>query len=162
MFPWKCLPFLFIWNAYCLFFLPHTLAQNPPLLASELICGRDQLQVGLRWADMVSSGLNAFSGHLVTRNCTYVRVRDDIVWFEVERRAGSCGNTLTVKISPLIPSGCYLIIWMVMKSNPPLSSDRPHCLSLLLCIFIMPAMTCQLIRGQGQLHSNLRLGQSFS
>ncbi|XP_076001820.1 uncharacterized protein LOC142994831 [Genypterus blacodes] len=84
-------------------------AHDPPPLASELICGRDQLKVGLYLAGTESSGLDPFSGHLVMRNCTYVRVHDGIVWFEVERRAGSCGNVLMTNSTHAIYSNSLFI-----------------------------------------------------
>lgn len=74
-----------------------TLVQQPPLETSQLICGRDKIQVGLHMGSMSSSGLNPFSGNLASSNCSWVRVRDDYVWYEMEARAGACGNVLMVK-----------------------------------------------------------------
>lgn len=50
-------------------------------------------------ADLTSSGLNPFSGNLAARNCSWVKERDDVVWYEVEATEGACGNTLRVKTS---------------------------------------------------------------
>ncbi|KAM4583737.1 scavenger receptor cysteine-rich domain-containing group B protein-like [Odontesthes bonariensis] len=69
--------------------------QHPPAHISELICGRDMLQVGLHVTSMASSGLDPFSGNLASRNCSWARVYDDIVWYEVEAQAGACGNMMT-------------------------------------------------------------------
>uniref|UniRef100_A0A3P9BK49 SRCR domain-containing protein n=1 Tax=Maylandia zebra TaxID=106582 RepID=A0A3P9BK49_9CICH len=74
-----------------------SLVQQPPLQTSQLICGRDKVQVGLHMGSMSSSGLNPFSGNLASSNCSWVRVRDDYVWYEMEARAGACGNVLRVK-----------------------------------------------------------------
>ncbi|XP_078138889.1 uromodulin [Centroberyx gerrardi] len=68
--------------------------KRPPLQASQLVCGRDQLQIGLRLASLASSDLNALSGHLADRHCSDFSVRDRTVWYQVVRRAGICGNTL--------------------------------------------------------------------
>ncbi|XP_029286412.1 LOW QUALITY PROTEIN: deleted in malignant brain tumors 1 protein-like [Cottoperca gobio] len=68
--------------------------QRPPALPFQLICGRDKLQVGLGLHLFTPSGLNAFSGNLVALNCSWVRVQDDVIWYEVEATAGACGNTL--------------------------------------------------------------------
>uniref|UniRef100_UPI003AB0C60A scavenger receptor cysteine-rich type 1 protein M130-like n=1 Tax=Centroberyx gerrardi TaxID=166262 RepID=UPI003AB0C60A len=68
--------------------------QRPPLQASQLVCGRDQLQIGLRLASLASSDLNALSGHLADRHCSDFSVRDRTVWYQVVRQAGICGNTL--------------------------------------------------------------------
>ncbi|KAK9539798.1 hypothetical protein VZT92_002296 [Zoarces viviparus] len=68
--------------------------QRPPPQPSQLICGRDKLQVGLELASFTSSGLSPFSGNMAARNCSWVRVSDGVVWFEVEAAAGACGNTL--------------------------------------------------------------------
>ncbi|KAL3996060.1 deoxyribonuclease-1-like protein [Sarotherodon galilaeus] len=72
-------------------------ASVPPLQTSQLICGRDKIQVGLHMGSMFSSGLNPFSGNLASSNCSWVRVRDDFVWYEMEARAGVCGNVLREK-----------------------------------------------------------------
>ncbi|KAF7657056.1 hypothetical protein LDENG_00032330, partial [Lucifuga dentata] len=117
--------------------------QSPPLLASELICDRDQLQIGLHLADMVSSGLNALSGHLVGRNCSYVRVRDDIVWFEVERRTGSCGNTLTTNSTHAIYSNSLFIypvsnVSFVLPVSLPFSCAYPLDTDTSLNVSILP------------------------
>ncbi|KAM7412337.1 hypothetical protein PAMA_022019 [Pampus argenteus] len=70
--------------------------QGPPPQSSQLICGHDKLQVGLDLASMTHSRFDPFSGNLAAHNCTWVRVQDDVVWYEVEARAGACGNTLTI------------------------------------------------------------------
>ncbi|XP_063333377.1 deleted in malignant brain tumors 1 protein-like [Pelmatolapia mariae] len=76
--------------------------QQPPLQTSQLICGRDKIQVGLHMGSMSSSGLNPFSGNLASSNCSWVRVRDDFVWYEMEARAGACGNVLRTNSTHVI------------------------------------------------------------
>uniref|UniRef100_A0A3Q2VX95 SRCR domain-containing protein n=1 Tax=Haplochromis burtoni TaxID=8153 RepID=A0A3Q2VX95_HAPBU len=74
-----------------------SLVRQPPLQPSQLICGHGKIQVGLHMGNMSSSGLNSFSGNLASSNCSWVRVHDDIIWYEVEAREGACGNLLEVK-----------------------------------------------------------------
>ncbi|XP_030582239.1 uromodulin-like [Archocentrus centrarchus] len=83
--------------------------QQPPLQSSHLICGRDKIQVGLDTASVSSSGLSPFSGNLDSSNCSWVRVRDDIVWYEVETLAGACGNTLRTNSTHAIYSNSLFI-----------------------------------------------------
>lgn len=77
--------------------LSFNLVLHPPLQPSQLICGPDKLEVGLDLAGLRSAGLDPFSGNLAARNCSWVRVRDDVVWYEVEATEGACGNTLRVR-----------------------------------------------------------------
>ncbi|XP_059183346.1 deleted in malignant brain tumors 1 protein-like [Centropristis striata] len=83
--------------------------QHPPLQPSQLICGRDKIQVGLELAHFTSSGLSPYSGNFASRNCSWVRVRDDVVWYEVEAMAGACGNTLRTNSTHAIYSNSLFI-----------------------------------------------------
>mgnify|MGYP007124598195 CR=1 FL=1 len=47
-------------------------------------------------AAITSKDLNPLSGNLVVRNCSWVRMHNDVVWYEVDAQAGACGNTLRV------------------------------------------------------------------
>ena len=47
-------------------------------------------------AAILSMGLNPLSGNLAVRNCSSVRMHNDVVWYEVDAQAGACGNTLKV------------------------------------------------------------------
>ncbi|GLD60908.1 deleted in malignant brain tumors 1 protein-like isoform X1 [Lates japonicus] len=58
---------------------------------------------------MTSTGLNPFSGNLASRNCSWVRVLDDVVWYEVEAQAGACGNTLRTNRTHAIYSNSLFI-----------------------------------------------------
>ncbi|XP_019939342.2 uncharacterized protein [Paralichthys olivaceus] len=68
--------------------------QRPPSQPPQLICGRDKIQIGLHMAVVTSMGLNPLSGNLAVRNCSWVRVHNDVVWYEVGAQAGACGNSL--------------------------------------------------------------------
>lgn len=68
----------------------------------QLTCGQDKLQVGLDLNNTQSSDLDPFSGHFAARNCSRFKVQGDVVWYEVEARAGACGNIVTVKIFPFL------------------------------------------------------------
>ncbi|KAF3844040.1 hypothetical protein F7725_016088 [Dissostichus mawsoni] len=83
-----------------------TEAPNQP---SQLICGRETLQVGLDVDSLTSSGLNPLSGNLATLNCSQFTVRDNVVWYEVETRAGVCGNTLKTNSTHAIYSNSLFI-----------------------------------------------------
>ncbi|XP_035856698.1 uromodulin [Sander lucioperca] len=83
--------------------------QHPPLQPSHLICDRDKLQVGLDLARLTSSGLNPFSGNLASYNCSWVRVQDGVVWYEVEATAGACGNTLRTNSTHAVYSNILFI-----------------------------------------------------
>uniref|UniRef100_A0A8C9YL74 ZP domain-containing protein n=1 Tax=Sander lucioperca TaxID=283035 RepID=A0A8C9YL74_SANLU len=78
-------------------------------LPSHLICDRDKLQVGLDLARLTSSGLNPFSGNLASYNCSWVRVQDGVVWYEVEATAGACGNTLRTNSTHAVYSNILFI-----------------------------------------------------
>ncbi|XP_054461205.1 uromodulin [Anoplopoma fimbria] len=83
--------------------------QSPPSQPSQLICGLDKLQVGLDLAGFTSSGLNPFSGNMAALNCSWVRVRNDVVWYEVEATADACGNTLRTNGTHAIYSNSLFI-----------------------------------------------------
>ncbi|XP_047433604.1 deleted in malignant brain tumors 1 protein-like isoform X2 [Mugil cephalus] len=83
--------------------------QQPSLQPTQLICGRDKLKVGLLLSSLVSAGLDPFSGNLASRNCSWVTIRDDIVWYEVETKAGACGNILSTNRTHAIYSNSLFI-----------------------------------------------------
>ncbi|KAM9792637.1 scavenger receptor cysteine-rich domain-containing protein DMBT1-like [Neosynchiropus ocellatus] len=68
---------------------------DTPLGPSELICSSSKIQVGLNVISFLNSGLDARSGNLAMRDCTYTRVANGVVWYEVVNQAGACGNKLT-------------------------------------------------------------------
>ncbi|XP_040891443.1 deleted in malignant brain tumors 1 protein-like isoform X14 [Toxotes jaculatrix] len=83
--------------------------QRPLLQPPQLICGHDKIQVGLNLAYTTSIGLNPFSGHLAARNCSLVRVHDNVVWYEVEAQAGACGTILRTNHTHAIYSNSLFI-----------------------------------------------------
>ncbi|XP_044047286.1 uromodulin-like [Siniperca chuatsi] len=83
--------------------------QRPPLQPPQLICGRDKLHIGLDLAGLTSYGLNPFSGNLAALNCSWTRVHDDVVWYEVQATEGACGNTLRTNRTHAIYSNSLFI-----------------------------------------------------
>ncbi|CAJ1063817.1 deleted in malignant brain tumors 1 protein-like [Xyrichtys novacula] len=77
----------------------------------QLICSPDKLQLGVDIADLTSSGLDPWSGNLVFFNCSWIRARNNVVWYEVEAREGVCGNTLMTN------STCHLLQQLIYLSS---------------------------------------------
>ncbi|KAI3352882.1 hypothetical protein L3Q82_019461, partial [Scortum barcoo] len=122
--------------------------QRPPLQPSQFICGRDKLQVGMSMSSLTSSGLNPLSGNLAARNCSWVRVQNDVVWYEVEATEGACGNTLRTNRTHAIYSNS-LFIYPVNNASftPPVSLpfscayplDTDTSLNVAIRPFLVPA-----------------------
>lgn len=94
-----------------------SLDQRPPLNNSaQLLCGHDKLQIGLDSFAMSASGWNPFSGNLAVHNCSSFIVLSNVVWYEVEAQAGSCGNTLTVNMLNIVSSLPNLYVRMSTKT----------------------------------------------
>ncbi|XP_053274159.1 uromodulin [Pleuronectes platessa] len=93
--------------------------QRPPLQPPQLICGRDKIQMGLNMAAITAMGLNPLSGNLAVRNCSWVRMHNDVVWYEVDAQAGACGNTLMTNRTHAI----YSNILFLTRGN--VSFSRP-------------------------------------
>ncbi|XP_070684592.1 scavenger receptor cysteine-rich domain-containing protein DMBT1-like [Pempheris klunzingeri] len=85
------------------------ICEFPPLQPSQLICGQVKLQLGLALVDLISSGLNPFSGNLASHKCSWVRASEAVVWYEVEAREGACGNTLRTNGTHAIYSNSLFI-----------------------------------------------------
>ncbi|KAL7404920.1 hypothetical protein ABVT39_021137 [Epinephelus coioides] len=118
--------------------------QRPPL--PQLICGRDKLHVGLDMPGFTSSGLNPFSGNLAARNCSWVRVRDDVVWYEVEATAGACGNTLMTNGTHAIYSNSLFIypinnVSFALPVSIPFSCAYPLDIDSSLNVAIRPILS---------------------
>jgi len=60
----------------------------------ELVCGRLVMELGLSSSRLSAAGLDASSAHLADRLCSTHKERDGTVWYQVDRKEGSCGNTL--------------------------------------------------------------------
>eukprot|EP00063_Salmo_salar_P083144 XP_014057979.1 PREDICTED: uromodulin-like isoform X1 [Salmo salar] len=84
-------------------------SERPSNSCPELVCGRRLLEVGLSRAGLETAGLNAFSAHLADLRCSSHQEANGTVWFQVERREGSCGNTLTTNSSHAIYSNSLFI-----------------------------------------------------
>ncbi|XP_077426273.1 uncharacterized protein LOC144054821 [Vanacampus margaritifer] len=83
--------------------------EEPSLRPSHLICDPNKIQVGLDSVSITSAGYNAFSGNLAVRNCSWVRVQGDVVWYEADAKADACGNTLTANSTHAIYSNSLFI-----------------------------------------------------
>ncbi|XP_037627923.1 deleted in malignant brain tumors 1 protein-like [Sebastes umbrosus] len=81
-----------------------TYGQQPLIQASQLVCSPYQLEVGVPLQSLLSAGLNAFSGHMAAPYCTSYTVRDNIVWYQVQRRTGFCGTVMTTNTTHAIYS----------------------------------------------------------
>jgi len=86
-----------------------TLENNICSVPQPLICGQSEIQIGLSLTSLQSSGLNASSGHLADPRCSSFTVRNGTVWYQVERQAGTCGNTLTTNTTHAIYSNSLFI-----------------------------------------------------
>ncbi|XP_036795127.1 deleted in malignant brain tumors 1 protein-like [Oncorhynchus mykiss] len=84
-------------------------SERPSNSGPELVCGRRLLEVGLSRAGLETAGLNVFSAHLADLRCSSHQEANGTVWFQVERREGSCGNTLTTNSSHAIYSNSLFI-----------------------------------------------------
>ncbi|XP_029912110.1 deleted in malignant brain tumors 1 protein-like [Myripristis murdjan] len=100
---------------------------RPQPQAPQLVCGRDLIEVGLSLASFESSGLNAFSGHLADRRCSDFRLHNETVWYQVERRADTCGNILTTNSTHAIYSNSLFLYSVNNVSLVPPESFPFHC-----------------------------------
>ncbi|XP_042077558.1 deleted in malignant brain tumors 1 protein [Haplochromis burtoni] len=117
--------------------------RQPPLQPSQLICGHGKIQVGLHMGNMSSSGLNSFSGNLASSNCSWVRVHDDIIWYEVEAREGACGNLLEINSTHVIYSNTLFIypldnLSFILPLSLPFSCAYPLHTDTSLNVAIVP------------------------
>ncbi|XP_074506639.1 uromodulin-like [Sebastes fasciatus] len=76
--------------------------QQPLIQASQLVCSPYKIEVGVPLQSLLSAGLNAFSGHMAAPYCTSYTVRDNIVWYQVQRRTGFCGTVMTTNTTHAI------------------------------------------------------------
>ncbi|XP_062243290.1 deleted in malignant brain tumors 1 protein-like [Platichthys flesus] len=95
--------------------------QRPPLQPPQFICGRDKIQIGLNMAAITSKDLNPLSGNLVVRNCSWVRMHNDVVWYEVDAQAGACGNTLRTNRTHAIYSNVLFLYRGNVSFSRPVS-----------------------------------------
>ncbi|XP_029583170.1 uromodulin-like [Salmo trutta] len=89
--------------------------------APELVCGRSVLQVGLSRAHLEGAGLNATTAHLADRRCSAHEDRNGMVWYQVERREGHCGNTVKTNGTHAVYSNSILVYPVDARNDSPLS-----------------------------------------
>ncbi|KAM3624673.1 uncharacterized protein V6R79_026428 [Siganus canaliculatus] len=80
-----------------------------PLQASQLICNRDKILIGLDVARLTSSRRNPFTGNLAHHNCSQFSVVNGTVWYQVATLDGVCGNILRINDTHAIYSNALFI-----------------------------------------------------
>ncbi|XP_036372094.1 uromodulin-like [Megalops cyprinoides] len=75
----------------------------------ELVCGKSMLQVGFSASELESSGLDVSSAHLADSRCTGHQESNGKVWFQVERKVGSCGTQLKTNGTHAVYSNIVII-----------------------------------------------------
>ncbi|XP_052374212.1 uromodulin-like [Oncorhynchus keta] len=89
--------------------------------APELVCGRSLLQVGLSRAHLEAAGINATTAHLADRRCSAHEDRNGMVWYQVERREGHCGNTVKTNGTQAVYSNSIFVHPVDAQNDSPLS-----------------------------------------
>ncbi|XP_067115130.1 deleted in malignant brain tumors 1 protein-like [Osmerus mordax] len=92
---------------------PTTTATSRPTtttitITPELVCGRSFLDVGLLKSQLAAKRLDSSSAHMADPRCSSQEI-NGTVWFQVERREGSCGTTLTTNGSHAIYSNSLFV-----------------------------------------------------
>jgi hypothetical protein len=59
--------------------------------------------VGLNRTNLEAAGLDATTANLADPRCNAHEERGGMVWYQVERTEGACGNTLEVRRDPFTP-----------------------------------------------------------
>uniref|UniRef100_A0A8C7K229 ZP domain-containing protein n=1 Tax=Oncorhynchus kisutch TaxID=8019 RepID=A0A8C7K229_ONCKI len=85
--------------------------------APELVCGRSLLQVGLSRAHLEAAGINATTAHLAEDH----EDRNGMVWYQVERREGHCGNTVKTNATHAVYSNSIFVYPVDAQNDYPLS-----------------------------------------
>nr|XP_046149467.1 uromodulin-like [Oncorhynchus gorbuscha] len=89
--------------------------------APELVCGRSLLQVGLSRAHLEAAGINGTHAHLADRRCSAHEDRNGMVWYQVERREGHCGNTVKTNGTQAVYSNSIFVYPVDAQNDSPLS-----------------------------------------
>ncbi|AWP06082.1 putative uromodulin-like [Scophthalmus maximus] len=117
---------------------------HPLFETTQLICGREKLQIGLNLAAITSMGLNPHSGNLAVGNCSWVRAHGDVVWYEVEARVGACGNKLRTNRTHVIYSNSLFIyptnVSFARPTSLPFSCAYPRNTDTSLDVAIRPIL----------------------
>uniref|UniRef100_A0A4W5Q5G1 ZP domain-containing protein n=1 Tax=Hucho hucho TaxID=62062 RepID=A0A4W5Q5G1_9TELE len=82
---------------------------QPVLLRPEVVCGRSLVQVGLNRTNLEAAGLDATTANLADPRCNAHKERGGMVWYQVERKEGACGNTLETNGTDAIFSNSLFI-----------------------------------------------------
>ncbi|XP_067115051.1 pancreatic secretory granule membrane major glycoprotein GP2-like [Osmerus mordax] len=88
------------------------------------------LEVGLVKAHLAAIGLDSSSAHLADPRCSAHQEHDGTVWYQVERREGSCGTTLRTNGSHAIYSNSLFVypvgnVTFVRPLSVPFSCSYP-------------------------------------
>uniref|UniRef100_A0A4W5NRS7 ZP domain-containing protein n=1 Tax=Hucho hucho TaxID=62062 RepID=A0A4W5NRS7_9TELE len=93
---------------------------QPVSLRPEVVCGRSLVQVGLNRTNLEAAGLDATTANLADPRCNAHKERGGMVWYQVERKEGACGNTLETNGTDAIFSNSLFIYHI-----PDVSFTRP-------------------------------------
>uniref|UniRef100_A0A674BPB5 ZP domain-containing protein n=1 Tax=Salmo trutta TaxID=8032 RepID=A0A674BPB5_SALTR len=104
--------------------LPSSEWDQPVLLRPEVVCGRSLVQVGLNRTNLEAAGLDATTANLADPQCNAHEERGGIVWYQVERTEGACGNTLEVRTDadPLLSA--FLTLHLLLTKSHIRPFDR--------------------------------------
>ncbi|XP_038823226.1 pancreatic secretory granule membrane major glycoprotein GP2-like [Salvelinus namaycush] len=145
--------------AYC--------AYEPVLLHPAVVCGRSLVQVGLNRTNLEAAGLDATTANLADPRCNAHEERGGMVWYQVERTEGTCGNTLETNGTDAIFSNSLFIyhIHNVSFSRPvsvPFSCAYPLESETSLDVAIKPYLSLKDVQvGKGsKVGSNMTLYHS--
>ncbi|XP_029545784.1 pancreatic secretory granule membrane major glycoprotein GP2-like [Salmo trutta] len=140
---------------------------QPVLLRPELVCGRSLVQVGLNRTNLEVAGLDATTANLADPRCNAHEEHDGMVWYQVERTEGTCGNTLETNGTDAIFSNSLFIyhIHNVSFSRPvsvPFSCAYPLESETSLDVAIKPYLSLKDVQvGKGsKVGSNMTLYHS--
>ncbi|XP_060941240.1 uromodulin-like [Limanda limanda] len=99
---------------------------------------------GLNMAAITAMGLNPLAGNLAVQNCSWVRMHNDVVWYEVDAQAGACGNTLrTNRTHAIYSNSLYLYRGNVSFSRPvslPFSCAYPLDTDVSMNVAVRPVL----------------------
>ncbi|KAI1886552.1 hypothetical protein AGOR_G00196970 [Albula goreensis] len=85
----------------------------------ELVCWRSFIRVGLNRAALLAGGLDASSAHLINFNCTAYQESNGMVWFQVQRRMGSCGTHMRTNDTHAVYSNSVFVYPSTMGKRMP-------------------------------------------
>ncbi|XP_036398496.1 uromodulin-like [Megalops cyprinoides] len=95
-------------------------SEPSPVPTLQLVCGRSFLQAGLLRNPLGVLGLNASSAHLADFRCS-AQENSSAVWFQVERREGSCGTQLRTNGTHAVYSNSLFVYPVTEEFSHPVS-----------------------------------------